>query len=118
MNNAKENYTKALKRLEELNNKIYDQENFAGFDANEKCSTNIEDELNDESVEYQSIEISANKKQSILTSTISNKKNQNGDDTIFDHPTLDQLVLEDDLDLNLNRLKNECLSQEKEKTEE
>lgn len=108
VNNAKENYTKALQRLEELNNKIYDQTNVACFVDDQKCSSNIDDTLSEDNVEYQSIEILPKK-------TISKQANKNDDDTIFDHPTLDQLVLEDDLDSNLDRLKNECLSQEKSK---
>ncbi|KAH7643165.1 SH3 domain-binding protein 5-like [Dermatophagoides farinae] len=118
VNKAKQNYTKALQRLEELNNKIYDQrlpptdgvQNLAdnhndddGGGGNhyneivEETKTNIEKNINNED------------EQKYLKP--SNKSNQEyHDETIFDNEILDQLILEDDLDDNLNRLKIECLN--------
>lgn len=86
VNKAKRNYTKALERLEDLNQKIF-EDRFVTVEIDKETDAQL-NELEDRS-----------------SSPVPDRIH---DDTIYDHPTLDQLVLEDHLDENISHLKEEC----------
>ena len=88
VNKAKLNYTKALQRLEELNNEIYDssqlkQTSLGLVDSGDGCIM----------------------KSNITSDTSSTTTCE--DDNIFDNKLLSQLVLQDDVDSELDRIRNE-----------
>ena len=100
VNKAKQNYTKALKRLEELNNKIYEQR-LSPTDGYVHNDDDDDDRIDQTKPDTESINIDG---QNYPINQM------NHDETIFDNKILDQLILEDDIDENFDRLKIECFN--------
>ncbi|KAI7696163.1 SH3 domain-binding protein 5-like, partial [Sarcoptes scabiei] len=89
VNKAKQNYTKTLERLDELNNQIYEKDHLRNGSNEPYSFLSSKDSIDDIRQDHHTIHDDANTR------------------NVFDHTILDNLILNDDIDVNLNRLRFE-----------